>query len=508
MTSRVPARFRRSLVSNYLSTGASVLVALLITPVLARGLGPRDYGVWILVSSIVSYLELVEFGFAATTIKYVAEYRARNELDRMRRAIATSFWVLSAPGALALFLGVLLALLWPLLFDVPSATASAARTLVLMQAVGLALSIPSDTFGGVLNAFQRFDLLNATLVAVLVLQAVAWWLVLESGGGLVGLGLAAEVFSLGGQLARYLLARKLIPDLSLSRRLFDRAMVKPFAGLSVWFAMRDVARIVIFRLDATVVGLVVGVPEAGVYAIGQKLALMAERLTFATMTMFFPHAAALAAAGDREGLRATVFTGTKISLAVAGPLAITLTVLARPAIDAWVGPSFQAAAAVVGVLAMTTAVRSITQTGVTALNGMGKARTPALVFTGEAILNLTLSVVLGSSMGIRGVAIATLIAGVGTHLLVLLPYTCRELGIPLVRFLRFVVRSHGPAALAGLVVSAALQRAGLRGLVPVGAAGVATVGAYLGVLVLTGLDEAERGAVRGALRRPARSNQG
>ena len=42
----------------------------------------------------------------------------------------------------------------------------------------MALSIPMDTFGGALTAMQRFDLLNYTLITVVLAQAVGWVVVL------------------------------------------------------------------------------------------------------------------------------------------------------------------------------------------------------------------------------------------------------------------------------------------------------------------------------------------
>lgn len=489
------------MVSQYLNTATTIVVALVVTPILARALGQTEFGVWVLVSTTVAYLELMEFGFAATTIKYVAEYHALGQPQRVRQAIATSFWILAIPGWAVLVLGVVLAAIFPLVFDVSSEVAAAARILILMQAVGLAASIPSDTFGGVLSALQRFDLLNTTLILVMVLQAVAWVLVLAGGGGLIALGLVAEVLSLSGQLARYFLCRRLVPGMSLSRRLFDRALVKPFAGLSVWFAMRDVARVVIFRLDAVVVGLVVGVPAAGVYAAGQKLALMAERLTFATMTMFFPHAAKLAADKDEEALRRTIFSGTRISLAVAGPLAVTLGVLSGPAIRAWVGSPFAAAAPVVVFLAATTALRAVNQTGLMAMHGMGKARVPAIIFSVEAAGNLALSLGLGKLMGIPGVALATLVAAVVTQFGLLLPYVCRELDLPLRGFVMTVARDHLPAVATSLLVGWVLSRAGVSGLVPVTLAGAAITGTYLLTLVFSALSTDERRRLVVTLRR-------
>src|SRR5258707_1184327 len=82
--------------------------------------------------------------------------------------------------------------------------------------VDMAVSIPMDTFGCGLVALQRYDLLNATLIVVAICQAVAWTIVLGSGGGLLALGIVTVVISLVGQASRYVLLRRLVPSFSLS----------------------------------------------------------------------------------------------------------------------------------------------------------------------------------------------------------------------------------------------------------------------------------------------------
>ena len=47
----------------------------------------------------------------------------------------------------------------------------------------MALSIPMDTFGGAISALQRFDLLNYSLIAVTVSQAIGWVIVLSCTEG-------------------------------------------------------------------------------------------------------------------------------------------------------------------------------------------------------------------------------------------------------------------------------------------------------------------------------------
>lgn len=491
MTS-LPRRFQRNVGSNYAMTAASIVVAVVMTPVLVHGLGKVEYGVWALVGSLVWYLPLLEFGFGAATVKYVAEFHSRGDRARVRATVATSFWVLLVPAFVTVAVAAVLAALFPILFDVSPSVDRAAQILILVVAFDLACAMPMDTFGNVLVGLQRYDLLNATLVAVLAAQAVAWALVLAAGGGLVALGIATVSLSLAGQFSRLVLARRLSPEVTVARHFFDRSLVRPLAGLSAWFSLATWAKVVIQRLDIVVVGLVVGVEAAAVYAVGQKLALLADQAILPVTRTFFPFSSELAAHRPAHELGRSLYTGTRLALLVAAPLCLALAVLAEPALRAWVGPGFDDAALVVVFLAAATAIKALTQVGIQMQLGTGHARQPALLTGGEAVLNLSLSIVLAQAMGIEGVALATLIAAAVVHLGLILPLCCRLFGLRVSSFVGLLARSHLPAAAVALVVALALASAGPSGIVAVTAAGTAITAAYFAVFAVAGLDGGER----------------
>lgn len=501
----LPRRFGRNVASSYAATACSLVVAVVTTPLLARALGPAQYGIWVLVASFVLYLELLEFGFSAATSNYVARHEVGGRRDLLARTLTTSMYLLSLPGLVALGVGLAIAGLFPTIFDLDPVVRPAAQLLIVVLALDLAISVPGDTFGAALIGLQRYDLINATLIAVRVGQAVAWAITLAFGGGLVALGVVTAVISLAGQVARLLIVRHLVPELSLRISDFDRSLVRPFAGLSVWFALRDIALVVRSRIDTVVVGLLLGVASAGIYGVGQKLALIVERLSYPVVTTFFPYSAELTARDDIEGLRSAVLIGSRLSLGIGGPLCLVLGLLAGPLLDVWVGPEFSDARLVVVYLAGAAAIKIVTYTGVVALGGMGEARGPSLVASGEAALNLVLSVVLGTRLGLSGVALATLLASVIAEFLVMLPLICRRLGIQLAGFVAGLVKAHLPPVVAAIAVASLVGAGGQDGPVRLMLAATAIVGVYLVVFTISGIQPTERAVLRSALsglRRP------
>jgi len=503
MSSNQPAHFSRNVLSNYLNSAVLVVIGFLITPLLTHNLGDIRYGVWALIGSLIPYFELLELGFANSTVVYVAKHLESGDADLVHRTLNTSFFMLMVPGFIAAGLAVVVTVFLPdIVHSIPPHLIGQARVLLLLLAFDMVVSIPMDTFGGALIAFQRYDLLNASLVAVTVLQAIGWFIVLELHGGLVALGVVTVSVSLCGQLARFLLARRLIPRLSVSLRGFDRSILRSFAGLAGWFSLGEISGAVIGGVDVIVVGIVVGIRAAGIFAIGQRLGSLPGKVITPPTDVVFPYAGQLAGRGDRQGMRNVNEDVTRLVMALAIPTALSMMFLAGPAVQAWVGPSFHQAADVAVILAGSVIVQALVLTPRTVMAGSGQPRLPTIVSMVEAVMHIGLGIVFCHLFGVIGAAYTALTAAVLLEGCILLPTLYRKLEMSLVVQLFRLIRAHViPLVVAGSVAWS-LARWPVRSFVDhhgrtaslavVVAAGLVILIAYYGILIFTGMERVER----------------
>jgi O-antigen/teichoic acid export membrane protein len=308
--------------------------------------------------------------------------------------------------------------------------------------------------------------------------------------------------SLAGQLSRYVMLRRLLPDLVISPRLFDRSLVRSLGGLSGWYSLRAVSGAVFAAIDVIIVGVVVGVVAAGIYAVGQRLAMLVANTLRPGVDVLFPHAAHAVGGGNRSELRATVATGSRIAVGIAFPVCLVTAVLARPAIRAWVGPGFDHAAIVVVLLGASTAVTAVTLVGATVILGSGDPKVPTIVTALAAATRVALGVALGRVYGIAGVALAALISAVIFNGMVMLVIVCRRFGMRPGAALLGVLRAHLPAIVCAGLVGAYLAvgpvghfvdvHRRIPGIAVVVAGGLAMLVTYFSVFAFTGLARDER----------------
>jgi O-antigen/teichoic acid export membrane protein len=508
--SRLPKGFGWSAVSNYAAAGVVMAVAFITTPILTRHLGPEEYGIWILVGSTIAYVELLDLGFGGAVVSAVARVSAADDRDGLERTLNTSFFLLLILGAAALLAALLAALVLPYAMHLSGSLERTTQELLLLLGFAMAMSIPMDVFGCGLVALQRYDLLNATLIVVSICEAAAWTVVLVKGGGLLALGIVTVVISLLGQVSRYVLLRRLVPSFSLSPARFDRGLVRSLAGPARWFAMGDTIEAFRDYTSVLVLGAVRNVATSGVFAVGDKLAGLGTAVGTPLAAPLFPHAAALVGAGDTDALGPAARTSSRLITGVTLPSCLVVAVLARPALIAWVGPTYERAAPAVAILAIAFGLRSLGTAAAKFVSGSGGQRLIALTSLAEVTTQVVLSAVLGEYFGITGVAVAILASVVCIELAITLPLLGKRLGTGTVQLVAPVLRTHVPSvAISGTVgwfvaegpvLHFVNAHGRIAGTSAVAATGVAILLLYSVVLACLGLDGTERQAALAWLR--------
>jgi O-antigen/teichoic acid export membrane protein len=438
---------------NYVGQAAGGVSALVVTPLLLHRLGRPAFGIWVLASSVIGYLELFEFGFGGAAVKLIAE-DAYVRPNRCLRTLNTALAVLIALGILALSLALLLAVFSPHLFRIPDGLRGQTVVTFAVLGLGLAVSIPGDVFGGALQGFQRFDLLStANTLLVVSLTSLSLAVVL-GGGGLVALAAASTIASISFHAVRWAMLRRIFPEARLRARLVDRARLRSTAQLSGWFLLRDVANTVTSTADLVVVSIIFGVRATAVYAVGFKLAQVAAQARGAYTVMLFPHASATARDDGTVGLRELIVRATRIAMVTSVLPALVLAVLAFPGIRQWVGPGYGTSARVLLVLVAASVVTSLVQPMATILSGGGQARTLSLLASGNAVCNLGLSILLAHLVGPVGVALGTLGGAVLVWVPSVLVSGARTVGVRPAELIRLSFLPHVVPALgtAGVLI--------------------------------------------------------
>jgi O-antigen/teichoic acid export membrane protein len=220
----------------------------------------------------------------------------------------------------------------------------------------------------------------------------------------------------------------------------------------------NVGTLLAFRMDAIVIGAFLPPLFTTQFDMGNKCFDPLTSLLIGVGAVVMPMATRLQATGEEPLLRAMFLKWSKICLSIVLLIGIYLIVAGPDFLGRWVGREFTVPSGQVLQVLMLSFLVYLPVRGVALpiLLGLGRPRAPAIGLLVMGIVNLVVSLALVRSLGILGVAIGTAIPNVLFALFVL-HLACKDLGIPIGEYVKYVLVRALFGALVPLGVLLAFQ---------------------------------------------------
>jgi len=485
--------------------GAKVVIYgswFFLTPFILHRVGATQYGLWALIGSLAAFGTLLDLGIGSAVTKRVAEFATLGDMGALRRLVSTALWLYSGLGLVALGAATIAAPLVPRLFNVPPGQESTAEWLTVATGLALAVELPTSCSYSVLRGLGELPLLTLITSTSMIFTAGGIVLVLEAGGGLVGVVLVNVATALVMQIPMIALIHRRLPGLSVRPRHADRREVRSIMSFSASVFMIDAASKIGTRSDEIVIGSFLPVARVVPFTVAKRVAGLPQLAAAQFEVLILPAASALGARSEMHRIRELSLVSTRVTLAVFLSVGCGVAVLAKPFLSAWVGPAYAGSASVVLLLTASWFIAMSIWPFSAVLQALSRHRPLARFALGAAALNLALSIALVRPLGVDGVAVGTLVATTIEVVCFIVPYTLRTLELALgdlVRRVLLPVLAPVPPTLLVLF--------GLRNWIDpvslVAVVAVASVGAmaYTAAYITVFADASERRALRGVATR-------
>ncbi len=425
----------KNVASSWAGLGTSIVVGFFLSPFILHHLGDDAFGLWILVFSVTGYYGLFDFGIRSSLVRYVAKFKATGETDQLARLVNTSLFSYGCVGLFLMVITGLGSLYVDRFFHVPIALRGDARILFFMVGTALALGFPFGVAGGILEGLQSFYVINWTQIIATLLRAVLILLALWHGLGLKTVTLITVALPLAGSAVNFVIAQHRL-HIPYGLRYVNRDTFRQVADYGAVTFMIIVAGRLRFKTDAVIIGSFLSASAITYFAIGARLVDYAGDVVSSLAQIFTPMSSQFHATGNYERLRKIFLAGNRACALTMFPVCTALIILGKSVIKAWVGPRYVSSYSILLILLIPSTLYFAQGTSTRILFGMSRHRTLAVVVLLEGIANVILSVALIRPYGIVGDAIGTAIPLSCTALFFLPRHLCRQLGVPMWRFVR------------------------------------------------------------------------
>ena len=392
---------------NLIGQGAPLAVALVTIPQLVQTLGTEKFGFLTVVWLLVGYIGVLDLGIGRTLTKMVAERLATKEVEEIPVIVATGSIVLLTIGVV---LGVSLAfsasVVVRFMFEIQGEVVGAVSA-VRVLAASIPLVVLSSGFRGVLEAHQRFRLVNSIRIPVGALNYVAP----------LGLAWISPRLDLvvGGLLATRLLAcvlygiavRRQIGSMSRSG-ILSWPIAREALHYGSWITVTNVVNPLLVSMDRLMLASFVPLGRVAFYTTPAEMVSKLWVVPNAVLLAVFPAFSGLSRTDPGE--RASLFIHASAYVAAATlPIALVAILAGRFLLGVWLGPTFASEGGrVLEILAVAFFLNSLAFVPFALLQATGKARAAATFMLAELPLYAMTLVFAITAHGLVGAAYAVL----------------------------------------------------------------------------------------------------
>jgi O-antigen/teichoic acid export membrane protein len=392
--------------------GISVGAGLLSIPITAQYLGKEQFGIWLLLSTFMSWISLADLGLTNSLVNRLSTSLAMGDGITARKSVSSAFFPM-------VLLGIVLSgtafvfssfIAWEQILNirVSSFLQEDTRLAITIAMYFFAIKIPLSIPRCIYNAYQQgyvYQMWSGlgnllSLLSLFVAQHYHANLPCLLGA-FFGMSMLGDVFA--GIDIFYYRQRWLKPKLvNCDPRSFEDLLK---VGFQFWIA--QICAICIFQTDLIIVSQLFGVVEVGTYGVLLRLFSTIDSVSSSFLLPLWPAYSDAQARRDYKWISKTFrnsIIGSFIwSLGAGSILVVFLPTLLGYLVNKDVSLPLELPL----YMLFTFVLLSISQCVAMLVNGVGRLKLQSFVAPLSAITNLLLSIWLGKMMGMQGVTLAT-----------------------------------------------------------------------------------------------------
>lgn len=385
---------------------APMLAAVFSIPWLITGLGVDRFGVLTLAWMVLGYFSVFDLGLGRALIVLLSERLGVGKTEEISGLAWTAL-------LLMLLLGIVGgAVMWGLsvwlsesALDIPADLITETTASFKLLAVSVPIVIVATGLRGILEAYQRFDLVNLARSPMSVLTYVSPLCVLPFSNRLDWVVLSLLLVRAFFLVVSVVQVRLVNRDL-LNRIHWDKQHLKRLLGFGGWMTVSNLVGPIVMYLDRFVIGSVLGMAAVAYYVTPYELATKLLVIPSALVGVLFPMFSSSLMVTDSSKASELFWAGVRWVFIALFPAVLVLCVFAEEGLSLWLSQDFaKNSAFVLQWLALGVLVNGLAFVPFSYIQAAGRPDLTAKLHLLEVLPYLGLLWFVMEDFGLRGVAI-------------------------------------------------------------------------------------------------------
>jgi len=403
-------RTKLAVSSNFLVRGVVALTAFIITPITVRYLGNEGYGLMVVMSSVVGWLQFSALGIGIALQNPLTDARAQLDVQRQRELLNTALFTLLGIGGILMLAG-LAAFRWiDWLKIFPPVTNRFVGEIPLALFViflGFVSSLVLGFITPIYAARQEQHLSTIPTLVAGVLSLIATLIAVRLNAGLAGVVMATIGVTMLVQwsFALWTLYFRHIPELRPSPGYCSWAAFQALFGRGVTFLLMQIFNVAFFQADGFIIAHFLSTDRVTPYSVAQKVFLQVGGLFAIVPGMLWAAYAHAKATGDIAWIQRSRRKMTRLFILFYGALSLGMIIAGPKLLTWWVGSAAAPGVVLIAAVACYFCAREWMSLHAMLLNGLDVLRPQLWVLGATAALVIGLAIIAVQRYGVVGLAL-------------------------------------------------------------------------------------------------------
>lgn len=384
-----------------------LVLSFISTPIILKALGDKDYGIYALVLGLISYSFNLSFGRAIT--KYISEYRASGEKEKIRDVISATLFINITAG-IAVVLGFFLAAKYLVadVFQIKPEDQQQTIYAIYIAALTIFFLLLNQVFNSVLQGIHRFDVYSKITNFNSVALITGNIFLAFHGYGLAVLFLWNLAVTFTSGILFMTSAKRHLPEFGISFR-FRKETVKTVLNFSLGVIGHQILANLFVLFERGWITRKLGAESLTYYVVPMSLSVYIHSFISSIVLVILPLASEFG--NDREKLLRMYLKATKVVCFLVVFIAVTAIVHSGDFLTLWLGAEFSEKAWLLLTLHVVTfSLLGILNVAWLTTEGLGYPQFNTLIYGICLAVNILFVLLLTADYGNLGVAIARVVA--------------------------------------------------------------------------------------------------
>lgn len=492
-------------VLSYVSMIFEVLSTLLLTPLIISSLGDAEYGVYKLVASVTVYLLLLDLGMGNSVVRYVAKYKATDDIESSRKFMGVCIIFYSVIAVVVLVLGAVLITSFQDIFatGLSAAEIVLSKKLLLLTVINAAVTLGTSVFYNVIIAYSKFAVSKGSALIQIIIRIILTAVALNLGFksvAIVAINLGLTIAIRLYYTIYVLYVIKLLPKF----KNIDFSFIKDIIAYSAFVLLQMIATQINSYVDSVLLGMLVTSSSViiAIYGVGTQLVQYFQSIGQAMGGILMPGVVKMVESGaTAKALQNEMIRIGRYSISILGIVFVGFVINGQAFLEFWIGKGYEQSYLVALMLIFAQLFILSESVGNQILWAKNKHHRQALIKLAIVIINVILTIFLIQWEPLLGATIGTFISLMLGDI-ILMNFTFRkEIGISLIKYYAGLFKGILPCLIlsgaSGFLISL-LNLSGLPGLI----INVGVMMLVYGISMwLFGFNQSEKSMITGILRK-------